>query len=147
MMEWLIIAVVQLSLVLSAFAVLPKQHMVKADWLLVPSALLPVVGLIALLIRSIIIICETYGDDLQGWFNTPFTKLNPWEQYDKTYKYIYKFHFATRECIVITSHKCESLKDLQEQSFNNFDFHHQELPPGHYDLTYLTREEYEKRKI
>lgn len=144
-MEALIVIAVQLSLAISALAVLPKQEMVKADWLLVPAALIPVIGLIALVSRTIIILCETYGDDLRKLFNTPFTKLNPWEKYDDKYKYLYKFSFGVRDCVVITSHKCESLKDFQEQSFNNFDFYYRELPLDHYNLTYLTREEYEQR--
>lgn len=144
-MEPFIIIFVQLGLVISALAVLPKEQMVKADWFLLLTALVPIVGCMVLVIRTIIILLKAYGDALRELFNTPFTKLNPWETYDGKYKYIYKFSFGVRDCVVITSHKCSSVKDFQEQSFNNFHFYHQELPLGHYDLTYLTREEYEQR--
>lgn len=145
MMELFIIIVAQLGLVLSAFAVLPKEQMVKADWLLLLAALLPVAGAVVLILRTIIILLTEYGDRLEALFSTPFTKVNPWKKFDKKYKYIYQFTYGSVDCLVITTHSCVSLDDFQNQSFNNFDFLHRTLPKGHYDLTYLTREEYDKR--
>lgn len=132
--------VIQLVLAALALGLLPRAHMVKADWLLVPVALIPIVGFLVVAFRSLIVLLKTYGDTINELFNAPFVKLNPWEAFHKDYKYLQELSWGW----VITTHPCKDENDYHEKNSQVICFSSRHLQHGHYDLTYLTREEYEK---